>query len=306
MKKFIFKLLLFGVLLIGVDISTGHIFNMLRDRAPYGNFGRNNYINNQTKDDILIFGSSRAIHHYVPQIIEDSLGMSCYNCGMDGNGILLFYGNFKMITERYSPKVIIYELTEGFDLKENDNSTYLGWIRAFYDRKGISEIFKDVDENEKVKMTSNLYRWNFKFIQLMTDNVHQFVRTEKGYKPLEGVIDYTPGKDNNKLLDDSKNDYFIDPVKKKYMEKLIKECKEKDIKLILCQSPYYNTQTDYMPKEFIDLCEKYKVAILNHKADQRFVTNRQYFKDSSHMNRTGAEKYTRMLIPEIKTILRLQ
>ena len=39
--------------------------------------------------DVLIMGSSRAHHHYVPEIISDSLGLSCYNTGKDGNGIIL-------------------------------------------------------------------------------------------------------------------------------------------------------------------------------------------------------------------------
>lgn len=53
------------------------------------------YIANKATDDIIILGSSSATHHYVLQIIEDSLGLSCYNCGEEGNGVVLAYGRLK-------------------------------------------------------------------------------------------------------------------------------------------------------------------------------------------------------------------
>ena len=84
MKSFIIKILVFAVLMLAVDMSIGKVFAILQDRAPYGNWQRFRYINDEMRDDILIMGSSRASHHYVPKIIEDSLGMSCYNCGVDG------------------------------------------------------------------------------------------------------------------------------------------------------------------------------------------------------------------------------
>ena len=151
MKSFIIKILVFAVLLLAVDISIGKVFAILQERAPYGNWQRFRYINDEMKDEILIMGSSRASHHYVPKIIEDSLGMSCYNCGVDGNGIIMFGGNFQMFSSRYSPKMIIYDLSR-FDTAEDDHSKYLGWLRAYYDRDCISKMFDEVDEMEKYKM----------------------------------------------------------------------------------------------------------------------------------------------------------
>lgn len=66
-----------------------------------------NFISDEVDANILIFGSSRAAHHYVPSILSDSLDMSCYNCGMDGNGIIYGYGKLKTITARYYPKIVI-------------------------------------------------------------------------------------------------------------------------------------------------------------------------------------------------------
>lgn len=76
-------------------------------------------------------GSSRASHHYVPEIISEKLGMSCFNAGQDGNGIILQYGRWKMLSERYTPKLIIYDINPGFDMVVNDNMTYVDRLKPF-------------------------------------------------------------------------------------------------------------------------------------------------------------------------------
>ena len=59
-------------------------------------------------------------------MISDSLGVSCYNAGESGCGIILAYGRLLMILERYTPKAIIYEVTPDFDyLDGKDNHKYL-------------------------------------------------------------------------------------------------------------------------------------------------------------------------------------
>ena len=92
MKRFILKGILFITLIIFVDFIIGGIFNYLSLNAKSGGNLKNNYIAYNMKEELLIMGSSRAAHHYKPGIFSDSLNMSCYNCGRDGNGIILMYG----------------------------------------------------------------------------------------------------------------------------------------------------------------------------------------------------------------------
>lgn len=49
-------------------------------------------------------------NHYVPRVISDSLGMTCFNAGEDGNCIILAYGYLQMIMKRHVPKLVIYEI----------------------------------------------------------------------------------------------------------------------------------------------------------------------------------------------------
>ena len=99
MKKFLINIAIFFVIVGVVDFSLGVLFHYMLAHAG-GRTGAEYYVCTNATDEILIMGSSRASHHYVPEVITNDLGMSCYNAGQDGNGIVLHYGRWKMISQR--------------------------------------------------------------------------------------------------------------------------------------------------------------------------------------------------------------
>lgn len=100
MRRFICKILLFLIGLVIVDNLVGLEGKYLVNHVKGGDNGLNTYICRKLQDDCLVFGSSRGMHHYDPNIISDSLGMSCWNCSLDGSGIILMYGRYKLLSER--------------------------------------------------------------------------------------------------------------------------------------------------------------------------------------------------------------
>ena len=110
MKRFVIRLIVFLIIMFILDRGFGFTMAYLQNHAKGGYIGHHNYILNNSNEDVLIFGSSRAIHHYNPQVLLDSIGMSCYNCGQDGNGIVLFYGWWHLMKNRHQPKMIIYDV----------------------------------------------------------------------------------------------------------------------------------------------------------------------------------------------------
>ncbi len=137
MKRFFIRISIFILLVIVCDVAVGFVGGKLMDNAKGGDTRRKYSIANNTNEDVLIFGSSRAIYHYDSEILEDTIGMSVYNCGFQGNGIICAYGFFKMITKRYYPKCLVYEITPSFDYIVGDNHKYLGNLRYFYSKGGV-------------------------------------------------------------------------------------------------------------------------------------------------------------------------
>lgn len=296
MKKFLSKVTLFLIGLVVLDALVGVGARYFVSHAKGGDTGLSNYICHQMKEECIIFGSSRGMHHYDPNIITDSLSLSCWNCSLDGNGIILMYGRYKLISARYNPKMILYDVQEGFDLLKGDNHKYFGGLRYYYDEPSIDTIFWSVDISERFKMMSNCYRYNSQWLQLISDNIHPLQSDDKGYRPMDKKMVYQPRVTKNK----QKTGYEYDTLKLAFLEKLIVSCKSKGTKLIFAISPQYKTHNDEVYAPLKKICKKYNIPLFNHFCDTMFVDNPDFFYDSVHMNRYGATKYTKILTKEIK------
>jgi hypothetical protein len=249
------------------------------------------------KYDILIMGSSQANHHYVPQIIADSFNKSVYNAGMDGNGIVLMNGIYKMIAERYEPELIIYNVTPSFDFlqysRDDNNKRYITTLKPFYDNEQIKKIINKVDPLECLKMQSRMYRYNTVCINTMKNAfITESSINNLGFEPLYGVMDYEP------VLSDDKE--ACDSLKLIFLEDFIKTVSESHTKLIVASSPKYGAESSAAFDIVRDLCKKYNVKYFDNYTDAFFINNKSYYEDPMHLNNTGAELYTQRIIDQIK------
>ncbi|MBP5367659.1 MAG: hypothetical protein J6Z01_04360 [Bacteroidales bacterium] len=81
MKKFIIRIFLLLISSYIVSLIIDIPFSKIAE--PRGEFSSwNDLYSNNINADLLIFGSSRAMNHFNPQIIEDSLHISTYNLGL--------------------------------------------------------------------------------------------------------------------------------------------------------------------------------------------------------------------------------
>ena len=100
MKKFIYTLLSLLVLVVLGDWAVGSWLRHAFAHTSHDEIGRLNYISDSVTADIVVLGSSRALHHYVPSIITDSTGLSCYNCGFENEGIVFHYALLRQLQQR--------------------------------------------------------------------------------------------------------------------------------------------------------------------------------------------------------------
>lgn len=298
MKKFIIWFIAFVVAIVAVDFGFGAACRYLIAHAKAGFTQSHEYVANHCEDDVLIFGSSRALHHYVPEVITDSLGMSCYNCGMDGNGILYLYSRFLMLTSRYNPKIIIYDVEPVFDLSIDDYTKYLGWQKRYCEIPGVMNVITDINPIEKWKLLCSFYKYNGSFVQMLADNLHPLHTLDKtGYEPLFNVMDYEPEvKQQTRVNWDAK--------KRSYFEKLVEDCNQKNIFLIFAYSPMYGMQNTAVFDEFTEFCKEHNVALINYYACEDYVFKKELFSDSYHLNDIGAREYTKKIVKDMKVIIK--
>ena len=299
MRNLIFKILLFLGIIIGTDKLFGMVMDSVLTTTEKGDWGRNNYIFNELKSDIVILGSSRAIHHYNPKIFSDTLGMSCYNCGEDGMGIFLMFARYKAISQRCCPKIVIYEVLPGFDiLSEKDNLKYLKFLRPYTDVEFVDSIVNSISSLESWKLLSDAYRFNSCFVDIIAQSISKDTEMAKDYtySPLFGQIgDGITGSADNDIIK-------TDTLKIKCLENLIQECKELHVKLIFTASPIYKPSSDRSYETLKHLCADYHVPFINHYCDTTYCNNPSYFADASHLNIQGAERFSSLMASKIREL----
>ena len=301
-KKILFKVLVLLFFTIIADILIGHILQSLYFKAKFNVNYHINYVVNEASNDVLIFGGSRAAHHYIPSILSDSLLLSVYNCGLDGQCIYYHYGLLMKISERYLPKVVILDISFS-DFHTSHLFTIEGvkYLFPYYgSNKDLDLLIHKINPFEKFKMASNLYRYNSRLVDIFRDNFRKADQNwENGYVPLFGQTRQVKNVKRNQ------REEVIEKEKITYLEKFILFCIHNNIKLFLCMSPIDDICENYnnfIPIENIAM--KYNVPVFNHFCDTFFVDNNLLFKDVTHLNNDGAIVYSKIIGTEIKNNLK--
>lgn len=297
MKRFVLQIVVLFAIVALVDVSAGLVFSFVERKAKGGFTYRDQYICNSLETDILISGSSRCVRHYNPQIFRDSLGVSCYNSGQMGNGIILNYGRILMINERRKPKVIIYDLHPSFDLLiGDDNHRYLTWLKSHYNRNGIADIFDSIDKTEKYKMQSKMYRYNSRWIEICLDYLHPIHNLrEDGFSPLKGEMNRLKVRAKDKEILEG---YNYDALKLQYINKMIDELEGCTVYFVVSPIWYGMDTTQFEPVKKV--CDERGIQFIDFSNNSKYLHNDHYFKDGSHMNEVGAAEFTKDLIAYLK------
>ncbi len=96
----------------------------------------------------------------------------------------------------------------------------------------------------------------------------------------------------------------VDTFKVKYIHKLIEATKKDNVKLFFTASPRYGADTDSSFVLLKDICKKNQIPFITFYTDSSFNSNKEFFKDRSHLNKTGAYEYTKTFIKVIKPIVK--
>lgn len=303
-KKIAIGVLSFCVLLIAADWAVGTWSEKMYYKSKYGIFHRQIYCLTESQDELMILGSSRAAHHYVPQIFEDSLGMSCYNAGSDGMCIYYHYGILASRIQRdRPPKMVVLEVI-GTDAEVSQSATFS--LDAALDRFAphygefaeIDSMFAIKGWKEKVKLLSKTYKYNSKLVQTIKCNYIPWPE-DRGYEALNGVMNVTEGEKAVDFLAPSFDELIIEERKIVYFQKFIDTCKENNIELVMFYSPYYGQTIPRSISMIEELATKNDVQFLNFADDIRFQKP-EFFQDAGHLNDTGAKEYSKAIVNALK------
>lgn len=295
-KYFFIKSLIFLAIIIILDYTAGAVLRYYYFKQKSGLQYRTTYSIDETKADLLVFGSSKANHHYVPGDFEKRLSLSYYNVGRDGNCIFYHYAVLKGILKRYTPKIIILDLA-GFEFGINqDGYDRLSSLLPYYkSHPEIRPIIELKGPYEKIKLLSGIYPFNSSALTITIGNTEANKKRNediKGYIPLKKTWGQ-PAKYMGFLPS-----YDLDSNKLKTFESFIKDCKAANVKLYIVVSPDFliSDNFEYSFALGKETAQKNGISFFDFSRDTNFLNKPALFADAAHLNDEGAKIFSNAIV----------
>jgi hypothetical protein len=286
LKRFFKKFIILIVALVIIDSVIGEVFKHYYFKQSSGLLYRTTYSINDTRAQYLVFGSSRANHHYASPIFEKKLNATFYNCGRDGSGLMYSSAVISAVIARYNPKHVIIDLNpdELCNLEEGQ----LAPLLPYYQNPAIRPYLNYNSKFEKYKLLSKMYIYNSLLTNVIVGNLafnKSRLSDVDGYVPLDKVMDYSKRETyvEGKIINSRIN----------LLNDILDKLNKKHIPVAVVISPLYiSFNTDLTASTIEKICQTYgNTKFFNYENDHEYDDYKLY-SDSYHLNQFGADKFS--------------
>lgn len=246
--------------------------------------------------DVLILGPSTANHHYDCRIIEDSLRLTCYNAGRDGQNIVYSDMVLEGFLTRCTPKLVIIDIT--YPSLSDNWMTSLNQFNCYYGfLKPIDDIIDSIGTLiDRVKRISNIYRYNKTWEWLLNSHFSVEKKDLNGYRPMRKNVNATfEAKESHRI-------FTINRKCEKFLNRSIEICKKNNIEVIMACSPSMGISKGNFINFISNYCVNHNIPFLNWNGDTVYTKHSELFYDVDHLNSEGAALFTKDFITRYKEI----
>ena len=328
MKKFLLKTSLIIVIPFIIALCLDIIIsNILKETKlfPVENEVWNDIYDSKAEAELIILGSSRAWVHFDTEIIDKNLNIKSYNLGEDGSNILQQYIRYKeLISFNPLPKKVILAV-DIYSFRDEKFPTYrfypyvLGNFRILNHLSSLN--IDGIDGIDEIIFYVPLIRYfNRTFIQRLFDNEKKALFRNKNYnKAFIFSNQYINlNKEGNlrikgyrgldviwKNQDVKKFTFPIDSSKVSLMKKFITEMKNENIEIIMIYPPEYKEgqslcqNRNKIISEFEKISNQFDLRLYNY-SDSLISERKEFFYNNQHLNKRGAEIFTKDVTDLIK------
>lgn len=251
---------------------------------------------------IVITGSSRALSHYDPRVIEQVTGRSAFNLGRNGSQTDMQIAVFKAYLEHNRrPDVVIHNLDAFSFVTTREVYAPAQYVPYLYDPE-LYQALKKIDANAWKSRYIPLYGYVADDMSMawMAGLAEHFGWSPRqdfflGFNPRSAK--WTDDFDHFKAASPQGVKWDIEPAGIELMDELARLCQEKGIRLILVYSPEYaqmqrltNNRQEIFSR-FRHLAERYHLEFWDY-SNAKYADDTEYFTNSQHLNADGAAVFS--------------
>jgi hypothetical protein len=264
---------------------------------------------------IVINGSSRALVHYDPVLIQQQTGRSAYNLGRNGSHIDMQVAVLEAYLRRNDkPELVIQNL---------DPHTFIPTDEVYDPAQYMPYLHDESLYGALLKIHPQAWRWKYLPIYgyVVEDmrftwlrgfaawfGIHPREDHFRGYNPRD-----TQWTGDFERFKEQHRDGFkiqIDPKGVEQVEALIRLCHSRGIPLVLCYSPEYlemqrlTSNRQELMGMFRQVAEKGHATFMDF-SESEVCAKREHFYNSQHLNRQGSRLFSLELAKRLNNTISL-
>lgn len=302
-KNILLRTVLFLAILFALDRSIGMILLNMGDNVSHaGSFGMINKIL-KNNSDVIILGSSRALHHFDSEVIEKHLEKKVYNAGRGGQGLPYSRLVVDVICEKNTPGLFVLQVEPGDLMKGTyrEHSSKLAKTLPFVDRsKKAKELFLSSARWNRLKYMSHSGRFNGLLLFYFFDKTGKdnFV---KGYEPLHKSTDITSlNKMSYRIGKSGTADISQQALDD--LREMIRLIRDAGSKVVLVSSPRW-CKKQVMPESYSEIAQLVEMIAVEENVPYIKILQETHpvfndpslFADSAHLNHKGAVVFSQIV-----------
>ena len=289
--RILLRSLIFVLIVLVSDWLIGKAMAYMYGRSHDITISKIRYTFYDSDEDILILGSSRAQHHYIPEVLVKGTGLTAFNGGLGGQPLAFSLVQLSETFKRYKPKAVILDVTPDFRF-DHDSDPRLKILGPYFKTDSLvrSILLDNGTKFERVKFISKVYPYNGMLADLVLACFYVPAVSVNGYIASPGGC-----VDPDWQMNEDEPAYNGIPAKQQlYLKAIADLCNEEEVKLWIIISPLYNTTEGekMISAEVAGFARDNGIGFLDFS---RSLTDYRFFKDHLHLSTAGAEVFTSMV-----------
>lgn len=312
MKRFLIKISLFSTIVFLLFLGLEFLISEGLKKSKKHHFADwNALFKGEINADVIINGSSKALVQVSTIVIDSTLKVNSYNLGINGHDFYMQNSKYFAYTKyNTTPKLVVQIIGNG-SLKKRTDLYAFDQFLPYIDDPIIKEVTQDYIGltsfdyylpfvryfGSKTSINEGLISF-FECLKKKSDP-HRY----KGYRPnsaewdgsFERFVRYCPNGKTIHLTDTSIQ----------LFKKFLSYHKKEDIPLVLVYPPTYDKSQKYINNRaeimalYDSMAQEYNIPLLDY-SKLSMAKDKTYFYNSQHLNRKGAELFSKKLAQDLQ------
>lgn len=298
MKKLLIWVASVAVTVLIVDLMFGALARYYTGNYTLkGDYRASDHLIKDPVDEFVVLGSSVALNGIDTKMLSDSLNLSAYNGGSNGQEFPYYLTLMEIIADKPGLKTVILGLKE-VSLTNSGTGRRYNFLMPYYKsgHEGIDSRLEEGSDLDKILLKSSLYRFNTIWFRILLYTFYEpGVLGERGF-----VAKDIPAVFPTRIIN-VENDPVTEERDREF-RRFVELCKDNGIRLIVCVPPRYETCEQPSKAEIYlkELAAHGDFELWFDAYSNPLTADSTMFYDHDHLNYNGAVEYTRQIINRLR------